>query len=407
MNRFDQEQLLDRLAERHALGCDLMPPLARAIVRFPASAPRRPDHGGAAGMAWVVDGNAAGFTELGAPLDQEGCARITQDARGAIDQHRALLEMRRAGGLVRQCHGDLHLRNVVLMGDGPTLFDAVEFNDDIACVDVLYDLAFLLMDLWRRDLPAHANAAWNTYLSEAGDHSGLALLPLFLSCRAAVRAKTSATAARFQSDPGRRAALESDARAYLAMAAQLLHPPAPSMIAIGGFSGSGKSTLARGLAPSVGAVPGALVIRSDEIRKRICGVALLERLGVEGYTPEVSARVYGAAVAQAAAAVRAGHAVIVDAVFANPPERDALERAAAAASVPFRGLWLEAPEDVLIERSQQRRHDVSDADAAIIRSQLARDPGTIRWQVVDASPPAEVVLRRVRAIRGLSPTPGD
>jgi aminoglycoside phosphotransferase family enzyme/predicted kinase len=400
MNRFDQEQLLDRLAERNALECDLMPPLARAIVRFHAGAPRRPDHGGAAGMTWVVDGNAAGFAELGAALDPEACARITRDARREIDRHQALLELRRAGGLVRQCHGDLHLRNVVLLDGRPTLFDAVEFNDDIACIDVFYDLAFLLMDLWHRQLPAHANAVWNTYLSDAGDHSALALLPLFLSCRAAVRAKTSATAARFQSAPAPRAALERDARAYLAMAEQLLHPAAPSVIAIGGFSGSGKSTLARGLAPSIGAVPGALVVRSDEIRKRMCGVAPLERLGADGYTPEMSARVYGAAVAQAAAAVAAGHAVIVDAVFANPADRDAVERAAAAASVPFHGLWLEAPEQTLIERSQQRRRDVSDADGAVIRSQLARDPGTIRWQVVDASPPAEVVLRRVSAIRG-------
>jgi len=399
MNRFDQEQLLDRLAGRSALGCDLMPPLARAIVRFHAGAPRRADRGGAAGMRWVVDGNAAGFAELGAPLDQEACARIARDARGEIDRHRALLELRRAGGLVRQCHGDLHLRNVVLLNGCPTLFDAVEFNDDIACIDVLYDLAFLLMDLWRRQLPTHANAIWNTYLSEAGDHSGLALLPLFLSCRAAVRAKTSATAARFQSSPELSAALERDARAYLAMAEQLLHPPAPSMIAIGGFSGSGKSTLARALAPSIGAVPGALIIRSDEIRKRMCGVAPLDRLGADGYTPEISARVYGAAIEQAAAAVRAGCAVVVDAVFANPSDRDALEHAADAASVPFAGLWLEAPESTLIERSQQRRDDVSDANAVVIRSQLSRDPGTIRWQVVDASPPPEVVQRRVSAIR--------
>jgi hypothetical protein len=399
MNRFDQDQLLDRLAERGALGCDLMPPLARAIVQFHAGARRRADHGGAAGMTWVVEGNAAGFAGFGPAPDQEACTRITRDARGAIDRHRALLELRRAGGLVRQCHGDLHLRNVVLMNGHPTLFDAVEFNDDIACVDVLYDLAFLLMDLWRRQLPTHANAVWNTYLSETGDHSGLALLPLFLSCRAAVRAKTSATAARFQSDPARQGALDRDARAYLAMAEQLLHPPAPSIIAIGGFSGSGKSTLAKALAPSVGAVPGALVIRSDEIRKRMCGVAPLERLGADGYTPDISARVYGAAIAQATAAVKAGCAVIVDAVFANEPDRDALERAAAAASVPFRGLWLEAPAEILLERLQQRRHDVSDADAAIIQSQLARDPGTIRWQVVDASPPAGVLLRRVSEIQ--------
>ena len=399
MNRFDQEQLLDRLAGRSALGCDLMPPLARAILGFHGGAARRPDHGGAAGMAWVVDGNAAAFAELAATLDPEACGRITEHARAEIERRRALLDLRRAGGLVRQCHGDLHLRNIVLLNGCPTLFDAVEYTDQIACIDVLYDLAFLLMDLWRRHLPAHANTVWNTYLSDAGDHSGLALLPLFLSCRAAVRAKTSATAARFQSEPARRAALEGDAREYLAMAERLLHPPAPSIIAIGGLSGSGKSTLAKGLAPSVGAVPGALVIRSDEIRKRMCGVAPLERLGADGYTPEVSARVYGAAIAQAAAAVGAGHAVIVDAVFANPSDRDALERAATAASVPFRGLWLEAPQETLIERSQQRRHDVSDADASIIQSQLARDPGTIRWQVVDASPPAAVVLRRVSAIR--------
>src|SRR4029078_10127159 len=111
-----------------------------------------------------------------------------------------LLDERRASGLVRHCHGDLHLRNIVLLDGRTTLFDGVEFNDEIACIDVLYDLAFLLMDLWRRRLPRHANAVWNRYLEAAGDLSGASLLPLFLSCRAAVRAKTSATGARLQPD---------------------------------------------------------------------------------------------------------------------------------------------------------------------------------------------------------------
>jgi aminoglycoside phosphotransferase family enzyme len=113
------------------------------------------------------------------------------------------------------------LRNIVLVDERPTLFDAIEFNDEISCTDVLYDLAFLLMDLWRRQLPRHANAVWNEYLAEASDFEGLSLLPLFLSCRAAVRAKTSATAANLQTDPVRQAELQAMARDYLAMAASL------------------------------------------------------------------------------------------------------------------------------------------------------------------------------------------
>jgi aminoglycoside phosphotransferase family enzyme/predicted kinase len=396
MNRFDQEGLFDRLAGRDALDLELMRPLAAAIVGFHASAEPRRDRGGPAGMTWVVDGNAAGFREFGANvLDPQSCAQVTRDARAEIARHAALLELRRAGGLVRQCHGDLHLRNIVLLDGRPTLFDAVEFNDDIACTDVLYDLAFLLMDLWRSRLPRHANIVWNAYLSEAGDHTGIPLLPLFLSCRAAVRAKTSATAARFQADQARRADLERTARDYLAMAGQLLHPSRACVVAIGGLSGSGKSTLAYGLAPAVGAVPGAVVIRSDELRKRLCGVSPLERLGPAGYTPEVSTKVYAAAAAQAAAVVRSGHAAIVDAVFARPADREAIEHAAAIASVPFLGLWLDAPADVLIARSGQRRGDPSDADADVIRLQLSQDPGIVRWHRVEASAPANRVLREV------------
>jgi aminoglycoside phosphotransferase family enzyme len=178
-------------------------------------------------MAWVIDGNAAAFREQGAGiLDQAACEALTRDARQALTCHRAQLDARRDAGFVRQCHGDLHLRNIVMLDGRPTLFDAIEFNDEIACIDVLYDLAFLLMDLWRRQLPQHANALWNAYLDRTGDLDGLSLVPLFLSCRAAVRAKTSATAANLQQDPQRRRELESAAREYLSLAQRLLHPAA-------------------------------------------------------------------------------------------------------------------------------------------------------------------------------------
>ena len=244
-------------------------------------------------MAWVIDGNAAGFAEYGADvLDPLACRRLTEGARVELDTRGALLDERRASGFVRQCHGDLHLRNIVLLDGRPTLFDGVEFNDKIACTDVLYDLAFLLMDLWRRGLPRHANAVWNRYLTETGDFNGLssvAAVPL-MSRGGPSQDECDGSTASARCPP--RNELQAVGPGIPRDGGGPPHPPRPCLIAIGGFSGTGKSTLALGLAPSVGAVPGAVVIRSDEIRKRLCGVSPLDRLGPEGYSSEMSERVY-------------------------------------------------------------------------------------------------------------------
>ena len=393
MVRFDQESLLDRLAGRQALDTDVMDPLASEIARFHEDAERRLDHGGASGLRWVINGNAAGFADQGkGVLDASLCDEVTGATRSALQQHARLLDARRGAGRVRQCHGDLHLRNIVLIDGRPTLFDAVEFNDEIACIDVLYDLAFLLMDLWRRDLPRHANVVWNSYLKASDQVDGLPVMPLFLSCRAAIRAKTSATAARLERDASRRTELENLARRYLDMARQLLQPVGPAVIAVGGFSGSGKSVLAQALAPSIGPVPGAVVIRSDEIRKELCGVAPMDRLGPEGYTADVSRRVYATVAERAARVVRGGYAAIADAVFARPTDRDAIEKAARDAEAPFAGIWLEAPDSVLLSRAGQRRNDPSDADADVIRLQRNQSTGDIRWSRIDASGSAASAL---------------
>lgn len=397
MARFDQEALLDRLAARGALGVGLMRPLATAIATLHRDAERRADYGGRAGMARVVEGNAAGFAEQGATMfDAATCDRLTRATRDAVGRHGAQLDERRAGGRVRRCHGDLHLRNVVLLDGRPTLFDAIEFNDDIACIDVLYDAAFLLMDLRRRGLRAHANALFNAYLGETADLDGLALMPLFLSCRAAVRAKTSATVANLQTDPARRRELATLARSYLAMAGELLRPPAPCLIAIGGLSGSGKSTVAFALAPEIGAAPGAVVLRSDEIRKQLCGVDPLVRLGAEAYTQDASRRVYATAEERAGIVVRARHAAVVDAVFARPEDRVAIEQVASAAGVPFVGLWLDADDAALIDRVRRRTGDVSDADVAVVRGQLGQDTGRVTWRRLDATRRVDDVVESAR-----------
>jgi len=402
MVRFNQDQLLDRLASAQQLEVNVMGPLAHAVARLHTSAERRPDHGGRAGMQWVVDGNASGFAEQGAGiLDPGSCTELTRLASAEIDRVADRLEQRRLNGFVRQCHGDLHLRNIVLLDGQPTLFDAIEFNDDISCIDVWYDLGFLLMDLWRRGLHAHTNAVLNRYLAETHDDEGLELLPLFLSCRAAVRAKTSATASRLQSDRGKAQELEDLARSYLTLALEFLHPAPACLLAIGGFSGSGKSTLARAVASGVGRPPGAVIIRSDEIRKQLLGVSALTRLDASGYTQAVNEEVYRVLRTRAAGILQHGQSVIADAVFARPEDRFAIETVAGSASISFVGLWLDATREILVKRVETRGPDASDADATIVARQLASDPGPIAWRRLQAD--GDVTRLAAKALSQVAP----
>lgn len=399
MTRFDQDALFDREAAAGRLDLATLTSLGAEIALFHESCAVRSDFGGAAGMARVIDGNAAGFREFGRDsLEAPACEALTLATRASLRACSPLLESRRLDGYVRECHGDLHLGNIVLFAGRPTLFDAIEFNDDIACIDVMYDLAFLLMDLLHRELPAHANTVLNAYLARTRDFDALAALPLFLSCRAAIRAKTSATAARLQATPEAMRPLQVQARAYVALAARLLRRPGPAIIAVGGLSGSGKSTLARLLAPSIGAAPGAIVLRSDEIRKRLWGASPLTKLGRDAYTPEMSARVYEALAADAAAIARSGHVAIVDAVFARGDDRAAVERAARFDGVPFAALWLDAPEEVLVERVRQRGPDVSDADADVVRMQCAQFAGDVRWPHVNAAADRDLLIAQARTL---------
>src|SRR5262249_29090941 len=205
---------------------------------------------------------------------------------------RPLLISRGQLGLTHRGHGDLHLGNIVLLDDNPVLFDAIEFDPLIAAGDILYDLAFLLMDLVERGLDTAANIVFNRYLAETRrreDLDALAALPLFLSVRAAIRAKV--TAARgAQAEPKAQSALAQAAQKYFLFADQLIAPMAPVLIAVGGLSGTGKTLLARALAPGAGAVPGAVIVRSDVERKVLHGRTEAERLPPSAYTPSVKAR---------------------------------------------------------------------------------------------------------------------
>jgi hypothetical protein len=281
------------------------------------------------------------------------------------------------------------------------LFDAIEFSPLIASGDVLYDLAFLLMDLTERGLGAAANIVLNRYLVDTRrpeDLDALAALPFFLSMRAAIRAKV--TAARLaQAEAEDKAAIGSSARKYFEWARRFVAPPAPVLVAVGGLSGTGKTLLARALAPELGGAPGAVLLRSDVERKLLFGKDEHDKLPDAAYAPEVTARVYAAIVEKARRAVAAGHAAIVDAVFAQPDERRMAEQCAATAGVAFHGLFLDADLATRVARIGGRSRDASDADAAVARQQDSYDLGPLDWTRIDASgTPEQTLAHAQRAI---------
>ncbi len=384
MRRFDQDCLFDAMARTGTLTPPLVARLATVIARFHDGAAVAGGFGGGGAMARVIaDGTELIRCFVPQVFDAEHVEDFTARIADALDGAGPLLDARRGAGMVRHCHGDLHLRNICLIDGQPTPFDAIEFSDEIAHIDVLYDLAFLLMDLQHRGHRGLANIALNKYLDMWGDYGGLGAMGLFLSCRAAVRAHVEA----LQTVPGAgdNTFAVGEARAYLELAISYLDPPAPRLVALGGLSGTGKSVLAEALAPDFGPHSGAVVIRSDVIRKQLAGVAPDSRLGPETYDDEMNRKVYERMCRVAGDVLGAGFSVIVDAVHARATERDAIARAAGLSGATFDGLWLAAPDAVRIVRVRDRRGDASDATAGIATSQAEYDVGDVFWHRIDAA----------------------
>jgi uncharacterized protein len=380
MRRFDDGALFDQLAMRHELTPPLLMKLADAIARFHQEAEITPGFGGAAGIAEVIEDNHQNLVRGCPPFSRDAIEALLKASKKALTRCADVLDRRRTEGHVRRCHGDLHLRNICLFEGEPTLFDCIEFSDAFACTDVLYDLAFLLMDLEHRGLRPLANIVFNRYLDRSDEMSGLAALPLFLSVRASVRAKVAvATLALHPTEA------KADGDAYLRLAASLLAPGSPRLVAVGGLSGTGKSTIASGLAADFAPAPGARIIRSDVLRKTLMKVAPETKLPPSAYSEAVSTEVYGTLRDQARAALEAGYSVIADGTFMNPTERAAIAAVAAGAGVPFEGLWLTAPDAVLMRRVAGRRGDASDADQDVLAHQLRADLGALTWRRVDVS----------------------
>lgn len=407
MNRFAQEDLLARISSKSPLSRDTARALAAMIARYHRAAPTVANQSGADIVRRVIEQLSGELKDIAPPGSNRDAEEFAHLAHTELARLSPILEARGNENCIRRCHGDLHLGNIVMQDGAPLAFDALEFDERLATIDVLYDLAFVLMDLDVRGDRSAANAILDAYVTAepiGGEIEGLATLPLFLATRAAVRSVVALERARQDPEKDKRVADIERGLHYLEAANAYLTPPPPILVAVGGLSGTGKSTLAAALAPSLGPAPGALVLRTDVERKRLFGVSETQRLAEEHYTQSVSAEVYARLYDKSARALLSGHAVIFDGVSARAEERDRIASIAQNAGCEFVGLWLDAPLDAQVARVDARRGDASDSDAKVVRAQAERDLGPISWSRIDAGKTPEYTLEQARKIVGVPPS---
>jgi uncharacterized protein len=370
MRRFDQADLLDHFAEVGRVTADMASAMADEIARFHETVERVSGFGGAAGLRAAIERNRHDQHTMDEILDHEAVEALYRASIGALDRVGSLLDRRHDEGWVRRCHGDLRLANLCLVDDQPTLFDAIEFCDEISCIDVLHDLAFLLADLHHRGFEMLANVIFNRYLDVTRDDGGLAALPLMVSVRAGTRAYALAGAMLRQT---RRCEAKHRATAlsYLDLASSLLAAAAPRVIAVGGVGGGTKSALLRGIAMSFRPAPGARILTSTAARRRLLDLPADARLSAAAYDAETTDRAYRSLAAEAEDIVRAGYTAIIAASFMDGEQRETMAAAANAAGVPFVGLWLGVREDLesgTVGTGEWRVIDPGAGEAAMVAS---------------------------------------
>lgn len=376
MRRFDQSALFDARLAASKLEPALFDRLARHVADFhQAAAVAQPDDGfgdAAAVMAPVRQN----FVQIREQLDDAALlselAHIEAWAEARFAALAPVFDARLTAGKVRECHGDLHLRNLVVLDGEPRLFDAIEFSAALRWTDVIADIAFLVMDLQARDRADLASRFLNAWLECSGDYAGLQLLPWYLSYRAMVRAKIAAIRAGQLEGAARRDCLRECAH-YLALATAQTRTTAPALLIASGVSGSGKTSQSQPLVEACA----VLRVRADVERKRLFGLDAQAKsqsaLGTGLYSPAATARTYARLAELARTVVEAGYPVLIDATFLHQAQRAEFAQLATRLGVPFAILAFDAPVADLRARVSRRSEagtDASEADLAVLESQL-------------------------------------
>jgi hypothetical protein len=401
MREFPQDSLLLSLLERGLLTEQLMADLGREVANFHSRAISNSyirQFGEVSQIRTAIDNNyLISEKYIGGPQTQTQYQETKDYTDAFFANNPELFNRRIANNKIRECHGDLHLRNIALWQDKILLFDCIEFNEPFRFVDVMYDVAFTVMDLESRGRRDLGNAFLNTYIEQTGDWEGLQLLPLYLSRQAYVRAKVTSL---MLDDPAistaQKAEISQTAAHYYKLAWQYTKPRRGKLTLMSGLSGSGKSTAARYLARRTGAIH----IRSDAVRKHLGGIPLNERGGQDLYSDEMTAQTYGRLLELGIILADRGWDVILDAKFDRQNLRtDAIDRAQSH-GLPLQIIYCTAPIEVLRERLQQRRGDIADATAELLSlQQAAFQPFTeleqISVNIVDTAQDLEVQLNLI------------
>ncbi|HSN52462.1 MAG TPA: AAA family ATPase [Woeseiaceae bacterium] len=373
MRRFDQDLRLDRQLADGLLTVADMKELGQTIAARHAEAarPEPADRDRLVGQA--VHYFRENFDHLGGIIDDDELRFLQDWTERELGKHEATLRQRFDDGFVRDCHGDLHLGNLVRLPSGITTFDCIEFNPDLRNTDVFADVGFLAMDLTAKGHPELAAHFLNRYLEKSGDYEGAVLLDLYFVYRCLVRAKVAAIRSREREDEDERAADIGEARDYAAMARRQASKGAPVLVIMHGLSGSGKTWLAERL---MAALP-AIRVRSDIERKRLFGLDEAadsdSGIGAGIYTPDASVETYERLFTLADSLLGAGHPVVLDAAFLKKKQRVSARSVASSLGVNSVLVCAEAPVDVLrsrIEARAKHKDEASEADLAVLEHQL-------------------------------------
>ena len=381
MRRFSQEALADSVARRGELRATEAGAIAGAVAAFHAAIPAAPAESEYGSPGHVAAPALQNFEQLGGLVSDSGSrerlAELRDWTRRESSRLREVLAARKRGGFVRECHGDLHLGNIAFLDGRPMPFDCIEFDPELRWIDVMNEVAFLVMDLLEHKLDAAAWRFLNAYLEATGDYAGVRVLRYYLVYRAMVRAKIACIRAR---QPGAGEAAQGRARGeygdYLALAGSLAATARPGIVLMHGLSGSGKTTIAQAMLERIGAVR----VRSDVERKRLHGLAARARTHAEPYggiyAPESTRLTYERLEEVARDVVEPGYSVVVDAAFLWRAERERFRSLARSIGVPFLIVSCRAPESTLRERIARREaamSDASEAGVAVLENQLATE----------------------------------
>jgi uncharacterized protein len=380
MAQFPQSAQLDHKLAAGALKVQHMNAIAHMVAEFHqaiAIADDTVDYGDRDVVFQPVEEN---FRQIAEHIDTTPYAAtlsgLEQWSRSEFERLSKVFDYRKQTGFIRECHGDMHLRNMLWLGSEsegrPLAFDCIEFNAHLRWIDVISEVAFLVMDLQSRQQTRLANRFLNGYLEETGDYAGVAVLPFYLCYRALVRAKVDALRLEQKNlSPQERTQSLTEFESYLELALTYTKTPKPTLIIMRGMSASGKSTVSQQLLD----VTGMIRIRSDVERKRLFDVALSDHaaddIDAGIYTTQASQQTYAKLLELASKVISAGYSVIVDAAFLKVEQRQPFLRLAEGSGVSFFILEVTAPAEVLRQRIIARKNDVSDADLAVLEHQLA------------------------------------